>query len=248
VAERPSLAAAGKVTPQVDNGFYKDIGMTTNSVGSVSSLIMGSLQQALSAAGTKGQSTAQFAGVVTQMESRAGETTVTKPDGSSVTTIKGADGKDRIVSESSASGESLTEVGYVSPVLMQRFLDSLTSALQADGAGAAATIASTDTAAAATVQASQAPADNAVTDTLGNSLQALIGQLGSNAPISAANSNLMKSFDDLMQGSGIPISVSAGQTSGRASDAALQSFLKNAMPPDSEKISTGQTDTVNERA
>jgi hypothetical protein len=152
-----------------------------------------------------------------------GEKTVTASDGSSVTTVKSPAGVDRIVSETGAgpNGGTLTEVGYVSPVLLQRFVDSLFGALQADGLDGDANAGQSTTAAAPTANPGASSTDT--DDTLDSSLQALMQQLDPNAAPSAATSTLLKNFESLMQGSGI---VTPDQTS----RAALQAFLTNAMP------------------
>ena len=64
--------------------------------------------------------------------SAAGEVTTQTPGGGSITTIgQGADAN--VISDTSANGSTATEVGYLSPVLMQRFMDSLQQALQTTG-------------------------------------------------------------------------------------------------------------------
>jgi hypothetical protein len=147
-----------------------------------------------------------------------GEKTVTSSDGSSVTTVKNSAGVDRIVSETGAgpNGGTLTEVGYVSPVLLQRFVDSLFGALQADGLDEPSEAANWTPAATST-------SSTGTDDTLDSSLQALMQQLDPNAAPTAATATLIENFDNLMQASGI---VTPDQTS----KAALQAFLSNALP------------------
>jgi hypothetical protein len=216
--------------------------MTTGSIGSITSAVTGGLNKT----GASGTTSSLFGGVVAQLESGSGETTTTTADGGSVTTIKAPDGKDQIVSETSASGTTLTQVGYVSPVLLQKFLDSLFTALQADGLGSATSSSAAGTgesvAAGESATAARAgiPGDSAgAAGTTGSgpldaSLQALMTQLGPNAALSSTTSSLLRSFDTLMQNSGIAIDSAAGETSSQASEAALQSFLSNAMTTGSD--------------
>ena len=193
--------------------------MTTSQLGSVSSAIAASLYQKPSGSP---KNTALFGGLVDQIESSSGETTQSTTDGGSVTTIKGSDGKNQIVSETSAKGETLTQVGYVSPVLLQNFLDSLGQALTTDGSQASASTSTSATSAAGTNGVdigSRIPA----------AVQNLLSQLSTNTPQQSISVGLLNSFDTLMQNSGEPVGPSSGGASKQTSQSALLSFLKNAL-------------------
>lgn len=190
--------------------------MTINSIGS-STALLGSLQQ---------------------MENIVrGETTVDTPDGGSVTTV-GTGKNANIVSVTSPGGFTATEVGYVSPVLLQGFLDSLSQALQSDGwaANTAASGATRNTMpsnATGSLSSGSGGASHG-SDGVAASLETLIQQLGPYEPSTPANANLLASFDSLIKGSGIATSEGSQGTGGTTADqtakTALQAFLSNAMP------------------
>jgi hypothetical protein len=184
-----------------------------------------------------GSSTALLGGLVQQLEktSRA-ETTVSTPDGGSITTV-GTGKNSNIVSVTSPGGETITEVGYVSPVLLQGFLDSLFQSLQSDGLGGGTptlgTIGKTSQPAPAGIASSDPAQAPDAASALSSSLQTLIQQLGPNEPSTPMTSQLLASFEDLMQGSGIAMSSDsqdAAAATPQAAKAALQAFLSNAMP------------------
>ena len=132
--------------------------------------------------------------------SAAGEVTTQTPGGGSITTIgQGADAN--VISDTSANGSTATEVGYLSPVLMQRFMDSLQQALQTTG---------TD------------PGANP------SSIQALMNRLDETGSSGAQNSQLLANFSDLLQGSGIE-TTAEGPTGGVGAKTALQAFLANTL-------------------
>ena len=151
-------------------------------------------------------------------QSGSGEKTVTRTDGSSVTTVATAKGGPRVVSETSASGQTLTEAGYVSPALLQKFLDNLFSTLKADGAagvGAApASAAGSTGSTASTTAASAATSLSSAVNTLGTQLTAGAG----------STANLVSSFGSLLQSSGIDLPAGGNARS------ALKSFLAHAAP------------------
>jgi hypothetical protein len=155
--------------------------------------------------------------------SAAGEVTTQAKDGSSVTTI-GQGPNANVVADTSAHGTTATEVGYVSPVLLQNFLDSLQQALQGAGTGrdgdAPAALSNAPTAASVGVSANTEPG-------LASSLQTLIKQLDAGRPVGAPSGRLLTAFSGLLQGSGINPSA-AGATDGGAGGA-LQAFLAQAL-------------------
>jgi hypothetical protein len=165
-----------------------------------------------------------------------GETTVSTPDGGSITTV-GTGKNSNIVSETSPGGETITEVGFVSPVLLQGFLDSLFQSLRSDGLDGGTptprTPGSTSQPAPARISSSDSTQAPDAASALSSSLQTLIQQLGPNEPSTPMTSKLLASFENLMQGSGIAMSSDsqdAGAATPQAAKAALQAFLSNAMP------------------
>jgi hypothetical protein len=145
------------------------------------------------------------------------ETTVSQPDGASVTTVPGPDGTSRMVSETQ-NGTTLTEVGYVSPVLLRHFVTSLFQTLQATGPTASPT-AGTGAARGGAVSTSSA------------ALNALLGKLQSGATADPSMQDLLQSFGALMQGSGLaPPSGGGAQWTSANTAAALTSFLQSAAP------------------
>jgi hypothetical protein len=133
-------------------------------------------------------------------KSAAGEVTTQTPGGGSITTI-GQGANANVISDTSANGTTVTEVGYLSPDLMQRFLDSLQQALQTTGAG---------------------------TDANPSSIQALMNRLDDTGSSGAQNSQLLANFSDLLQGSGIE-TTAQGPTGGAGAKTALQAFLANTL-------------------
>jgi hypothetical protein len=115
---------------------------------------------------------------------------------------------------------------------VQSFLHSLFQALKADGLGAGA-------GATASAAAGAGPGTGVVAGaTLGAgrydggfvaSLQTLIHQVGSNAPATAATSNLSASFNTLVQGAHGSAAVADAGGSAAASQASLQNFLGNLL-------------------
>jgi hypothetical protein len=150
-------------------------------------------------------------------QTASGETTATQPDGASVTTVPGPDGTPRMVSETE-NGTTLTEVGYVSPVLLQHFVTSLFQTLQSTGATGSAA----------------AGAGAARGGAVGNSsaaLNALLGKLQSGATADPSMQDLLQSFGALMQGSGLAPPGGGGAEWTSANTAAgLTSFLQGAAP------------------
>lgn len=151
-------------------------------------------------------------------DSTDGEVTTPTADGGSVTTIGSGKNAD-IVSETSASGETLTQVGYISPVLTQNFLNSLQQALQVSGTTAANGTGASD-------------GDSSA----GSPIQSLLAQLAD--PTATSNHQaLLKSFGILLQGSGIdPASVAEGSAdAGSSVTGALEAFLQNTLPDSASK-------------
>lgn len=148
-------------------------------------------------------------------QSPDGEVTTQTKNGDLVTTI--GQGQDaNVVSVTSPSGTTLTEVGYVSPVLVQKFLDSLEQALQTDGTGGGSTASTPGVAANA----------DAATG-LASSIQALLKQLDSNGASGSPGSGLATTFSGLLQSSGI--AAGSGGTPGDGARTALQAFLSHAL-------------------
>jgi hypothetical protein len=179
--------------------------------------------------GTSGNSTPIAASdVFAQLEQRlnstqAEEITLPTADGGSVTTIQGQNGP-QIVSETSATGTTLTQVGFVSPPLFQQFLSNLFTALDADSTSSAAGgITATGTSNASS------NADSTAADSMTNSVQALITQLNPNGADSADTASLVKSFDALLQNTGISPDASGSMTQSQGA-AAQQAFLTSALP------------------
>jgi hypothetical protein len=150
-----------------------------------------------------------------------GEVTTQTAAGGSVTTIGTGKNKD-IVSETSANGETLTQVGYISPVLTQNFLKSLQQALQVKGTSAA-------------------NSDSVDGNTSTSPVQSLMTQLAD--PTSASDHQaLLTSFGVLLQGSGIDPAAVASGSAGTASavTGALDAFLRTTLPDFASK-QTGQS-------
>jgi hypothetical protein len=192
--------------------------MTTNSIGfNVSAPSTGNSQNG-SANNVDSSEQGLFDSLVQELQQTAGtETTTTTSDGGSVTTV-GTGPNAKVVSETMPNGATVTEAGYVSPVLLQRFLGSLFEALQSNG------LTSGD--AAAATAGGSAPVTNTGSSSDGTmlaSVQTLIQQLGPNEPNNPNTSSLLTSFDNLMEGSGLA-------NPGQATKTALQAFLNNALP------------------
>jgi len=179
--------------------------------------------------GTSGTTTPIAASdVFAQLEQRLSstqkeETTVPTADGGSVTTIQGQNGP-QIVSETSASGTTLTQVGFVSPPLFHQFLSNLFTALDADSPSSA-----TGGTTAAGTSNSSSSADSTAANSMTSSVQALIAQLNPNGTGNADTASLLKSFDALLQNSGISPDASGSMTQAQGA-AALQAFLTSALP------------------
>jgi hypothetical protein len=195
------------------------------SVGSVgSSILSADLSSFL-------KSSQSSSGVTPQ--SPDGEVTTRTKDGDLVTTI--GQGQDaNVVSVTSPSGTTVTEVGYVSPILVQKFLESLQQVLRADGASAGVdTSASTGGASAATTPGDATSTDD--TTGVASSIQTLLNQLDTNGTSGSPISGLVTTFSNLLQNSGI--TTGSGTTTGNGARSALQAFLNNALsqlnPPDS---------------
>jgi hypothetical protein len=158
-------------------------------------------------------------------QSPDGEITTKTKNGDLVTTI--GQGKDaNVVSVTSPSGTTLTEVGYTSPVLVQNFLNSLEQALQAEGAGAGVDAsASSGGASAATAPGDAASAGDATG--LATSIQSLLNQLDTNGTSGSPSSGLVTSFSSLLQSSGI--TTGSGATTSDGARTALQAFLNQAL-------------------
>lgn len=166
--------------------------------------------------------------VFAQLEQRlsstqAEETTTSTADGGFVTTIQGQKGP-QIVSETGADGTTLTQVGYVSPPLFHQFLSNLFAALDADGS-TSATGGTTTTG----TSNSSSSTDATAADSMTNSVKALISQLNPNGAGDADTANLLKSFDALLQNTGISPDGSGSMTQSQGA-AALQAFLTSALP------------------
>ncbi len=143
-----------------------------------------------------------------------GEVTTQTVDGGSITTIGTGKNAD-IVSETSASGVTLTQVGYVSPVLTQNFLNSLQQALQVSGTFASSGSVAGD------------GGDNA-----SSPVKSLLAQLAD--PAAAPDHQaLLTSFAVLLQGSGIETASSVSGT--------LEAFLQNTLPHDSASKQAGNS-------
>jgi len=113
---------------------------------------------------------------------------------------------------------TLTEAGYVSPVLLQQFSDSLFQALQAGGlGGVGAATAGTGNAASASYQGG-----------LVSSLQNLIQESGANAGPDSDAAKLQTSFANLMQNSGIAV-TSGMAANGTIQPSGLQTFLSGLL-------------------
>jgi hypothetical protein len=183
--------------------------MTPLLLGNIASAAIGALTGSSDSKSTSGKD--PFDDLVAKLQQTASaEKTVTKSDGSSVTTVPTANGGQRVVSETSASGQTLTESGYVSPALLQKFLDNLFTTLKADGAAVGGTTASAATSAGSTAASSISGA----VDKLGTQLTAGTG----------STANLVNSFGSLLQSSGIDLPA------GGSASSALKSFLAHAAP------------------
>jgi hypothetical protein len=160
-------------------------------------------------------------------QSSAGEVTTKTADGGSITTI-GTGTDAQIVSETSASGTTLTQVGYESPVLIQNFLNSLEQELQSDGLKATSGSA---TATSGTTSTTAADATTTGNTGLASSIHSLLTQLGGSPSSASTPTGLLSSFDDLLQGSGINVSAASSDTgaSGATVNSALQAFLNNTL-------------------
>ena len=184
--------------------------MTPLLLGNIASAALGALT---GSSDTQGSSSKDpFDALVAKLQQAGGaEKTVTKSDGSSVTTVPSANGSARVVSETSASGQTLTAAGHVSPTLLQKFLDNLFTTLKTDGAAAVGGIPAS---AAATPAASTASSLSSAVGTLGTQLTAGTG----------STANLVNSFGSLLQSSGIDLPAGGNASS------ALKSFLAHAAP------------------
>jgi len=158
-------------------------------------------------------------------QSSDGEVTTRAKDGSLVTTI--GQGKDaNVVSVTSPSGTTVTEVGYTSPILVQKFLDSLQQALQADGPNAGvATSASSGGASAASAPGNATGADD--TTGLASSIQQLLKQLNSNGTSGSPSTGILTTFNGLLQSSGIE--TGSDSAAGDGARDALQAFLSHEL-------------------
>ena len=186
------------------------------SIGSAESSILGAdlasfLASSLSSSGVTPQSS-------------NGEVTTVAKNGDLVTTI-GQGPNANVVSVTSAGGTTLTEVGYTSPVLAQKFLDSLQQALQADQAAAAAD----SPAASGGASAAPSPTDTTGADDAGlaSSIRSLLSQLDAKGASGSPGSGLETSFNHLLQSAGI--TAGSGGTPGGGTGSALQVFLNNAL-------------------
>ena len=190
------------------------------SIGSAESSILGAdlasfLASSLSSSGVTPQSS-------------NGEVTTVAKNGDLVTTI-GQGPNANVVSVTSAGGTTLTEVGYASPVLAQKFLDSLQQALQADQAAAAAD--SPPASRGASAAPSSADTTGADEAGLASSIQSLLSQLDAKGTCGTPGSGLETSFNNLLQSAGItaPSGGTPGGTPGGGKGSALQVFLNNAL-------------------
>jgi hypothetical protein len=157
-------------------------------------------------------------------QSSDGEVTTRAKDGSLVTTTE--QGKDaNVVSVTSPNGTTVTEVGYTSPILVQKFLDSLQQALQADGANAGVDPSASGGGALTTTPGSATSTDD--TTGLASSIQKLLKQLDSNGTSGSPSSGLVTTFSGLLQSSGIE--TGSGNAAGDGAREALQSFLSHAL-------------------
>jgi hypothetical protein len=186
------------------------------SIGSAQSSILGAdlasfLASSLSSSGVTPQSS-------------DGEVTTVAKNGDLVTTI-GQGPNANVVSVTSPGGTTLTEVGYTSPVLAQKFLDSLQQALQADRADAAAD----SPLASGGASAASSPTDTTGADDAGlaSSIQSLLSQLDAAGTPGSPGNGLETSFNSLLQSAGI--SAGSGGTPGGGTGSALQVFLNNAL-------------------
>lgn len=183
--------------------------MTPLLLGNIASAALGALTG--SSDSQSSSSKDPFDALVAKLQQTgSGEKTATKSDGSSVTTVTTASGGQRVVSETSPSGQTLTEAGYVSPTLLQKFLDNLFSTLKADGAGVAAGAAT----------AANSPASSAAS-AVGSAVNKLDSQLSAGA---SSTTGLVNSFGNLLQSSGIALPA------GTSASTALKSFLAHAAP------------------
>jgi hypothetical protein len=115
---------------------------------------------------------------------------------------------------------------------VQSFLHSLFQALKADGLGAGAGATTSAAAGAGTgtgVVAGATFGAGRYDGSFVSSLQTLIHQVGSNAPATAATSNLSASFNSLVQGAHGGAAVADAGGSAAASQASLQNFLGNLL-------------------
>ncbi len=117
---------------------------------------------------------------------------------------------------------------------VQSFLHSLFQALRADGLGAGAHAGATASAAAGAglgtgVGAGATFGAGRYDGSFVSSLQTLIHQVGSNAPATAATSNLSASFNTLVQGAHGSAAVADAGGSAAVSQASLQNFLGNLL-------------------
>jgi hypothetical protein len=127
-------------------------------------------------------------------------------------------------------------------VLVQNFLDSLGKTLQSDGTSAAAEPAS-DAATGATAAASNATADD--TSSLALALKSLLSQLQQSAGSTSAPADLITSFGNLLQGSGIDPAMSSSDQANAGSSgsvsSALQTFLQNTLSGLSGAMALGKS-------
>jgi len=162
-------------------------------------------------------------------------TSDTAPHNGMETAAAGTVGVPTSVTAPGPNGSTLTEAGYVSPVLLQGFSNSLFEALQASGLGGGD---ATVTPAAA--GSSAAAINTGYQSALASSLQSLIQQLRSNGTGSAATSTLETSFDNMMQGSGIAVTNGSTSSNGTPQPSSLQIFL-NSLLANSQSGATSST-------
>jgi hypothetical protein len=136
------------------------------------------------------------------------------------------------------NGTTVTEMGYVSPVLVQRFVDALEGQLGNTN--------SVDVA-AQTSNVGSASGALDTTDPLAGTLASVINRLNSSAMAEdPGSSGLLQSFTNLMQGSGIgPDSADASRAASTDSSSSwLQSYLKNLVTPDTSTSGTPNISTT----
>jgi hypothetical protein len=215
--------------------------MTMTGIGAMSSVATAAAAPSTSKgsqgsqAAVAAETSAAFSDLVAMLKQTVSqETTVNQPNGSSITTIPSVDGgSPRMVSET-MNGTTITQAGYVSPVLLQNFLTSLFQTLGSQGS------------AASTTPSTNEIAGSSVKSKMGSSVDRLVATLNSGASDSSLQ-GLLNSFEALMQGSGIP-NPDGGNWTMADARSALATFLNSAKPSLKDGAITSTGININEIA